>query len=210
MSVPSPDDSPDGSRRSIGARRNPASQEAILDAAEAIIAEQGLAGFSIEAVARRAKAGKPTIYRWWPNKTQLLVDVYKRLKRSVDQVDTGTLRGDCIAFLETLFSYWASGAGSVFRSIVAEAQNDASAAEALRLYHAERSRVTARLIERAGTRGELAEGVDPLVVSELLSAYAWQVTLTGRQPPPRSEIERVVRHILGPVAKQRGPVAGPS
>ncbi|MET0170455.1 MAG: helix-turn-helix domain-containing protein, partial [Aliihoeflea sp.] len=67
-------------RRSIGARRNPQSQEAILDAAEALLGDAGTAGFSIEAVARRARAGKPTIYRWWPNRTLLLLDVYKRFK----------------------------------------------------------------------------------------------------------------------------------
>ena len=44
-------------RKSIGARRNPDSCEAILEAAEAVLAEAGYAGFSIEAVARRARAG---------------------------------------------------------------------------------------------------------------------------------------------------------
>ena len=67
-------------RRSIGSARNPQSQEAILEAAEAIFADEGYAGFSIEAVARRAKAGKPTIYRWWPSKAHLLLDVYTRQK----------------------------------------------------------------------------------------------------------------------------------
>src|SRR5690554_2407569 len=66
-----------GKRRvSIGARRSPETETAILDAAEALLREGGLAGFSIEGVARRARAGKPTIYRWWPNKTRLLLDVY--------------------------------------------------------------------------------------------------------------------------------------
>ena len=69
-----PDDS-DERRRSIGSRRNPETQEAILEAAEALLLEGGVAGFSIEAVARRARAGKPTIYRWWPNKTALLLEV---------------------------------------------------------------------------------------------------------------------------------------
>ena len=63
-------------RRSIGARRNPESAEAILEAAEAVLLESGYAGFSIEAVARKARAGKPTIYRWWPSKAALLLDVY--------------------------------------------------------------------------------------------------------------------------------------
>ena len=52
----------DAGRKSIGARRNPDSADAILDAAEAVLAEAGYAGFSIEAVARRARAGKPAFY----------------------------------------------------------------------------------------------------------------------------------------------------
>jgi hypothetical protein len=51
------------SRKSIGSARNPESHEAILEAAEDVFCEAGYAGFSIEAVARRARAGKPTIYR---------------------------------------------------------------------------------------------------------------------------------------------------
>ena len=73
-------DTQDEGRRSIGARRNPESADAILQAAEAILTERGTAGFSIEAVAKRARAGKPTIYRWWPSRTALLLDVYQRRK----------------------------------------------------------------------------------------------------------------------------------
>ena len=89
----------DATRRSIGARRNPASEEAILDAAEAVLRENGIAGFSIEAVARRARAGKPTIYRWWPHRTALMLDVYKRFKNAKAFPDTGSLRGDLVSFL---------------------------------------------------------------------------------------------------------------
>ena len=42
-------------RTSIGAQRNPASEDAILTAAAEILTEGGLSAFSIEAVARRAK-----------------------------------------------------------------------------------------------------------------------------------------------------------
>lgn len=56
-------------RASIGARRNPASQAAILAAARAVLAEGYAPGLDRDAVSRRAGAGKPTIYRrWWKNK----------------------------------------------------------------------------------------------------------------------------------------------
>src|SRR5688572_28095634 len=116
------------SRRSIGAARNPQSEEAILDAAAAILAEAGYARFSIEAVARRAKAGKPTIYRWWPSKAHLLIDVYKRLKNVLPDPDTGSVHGDIVMFLDNLTAFWSGSAGDVFRSLLAEAQVDEKAA----------------------------------------------------------------------------------
>lgn len=187
---------PTEKRASIGARRNPATEEAILDAAEALLRESGLAGFSIEGVARRARAGKPTIYRWWPSKTQLLLDVYQRLKLNVALVDTGTIEGDCLAFLTGLLGYWAQGPGQVFRSIFAEAQTDEKAAEALRAYTAGRRSNTARLFERAKARGELRDDVDPEVAAEIIAAFAWSRLLTGRLDADDAELRLVVRQMV--------------
>lgn len=181
-----------GSRRSIGAARNPQSQEAILGAATAILAESGYSGFSIEAVARRAKAGKPTIYRWWPSKAHLLLDVYTGLKDTMDEADTGTLAGDLRSFLVNLTSFWTGSAGDVFRSLLAEAQVDSRAAAALHDYSVDRMAHTAGLIDRAKARGEIRADVDSLAASDLLSAYAWKLLLTGRLANSGHEIDRVV------------------
>lgn len=183
-------------RASIGARRNPATEEAILDAAEALLREGGLAGFSIEGVARRARAGKPTIYRWWPSKTQLLLDVYQRLKLNVGLVDTGTIEGDCFAFLAGLLDYWRQGPGQVFRSIFAEAQTDERAAEALRAYAAGRRANTARLFERAKARGELRQDVDTEAAAEIIAAFAWSRLLTGRLDVDEAELRVVARQMV--------------
>jgi AcrR family transcriptional regulator len=179
-------------RRSIGSVRNPAAEEAILDAATAILAEGGYGAFSIEAVARRAKAGKPTIYRWWPSKAHLLLDVYHRLKDSMPEIDTGTLEGDLVGFLENLTSFWGTtSSGSVFRSLVAEAQTDPMAAEALAAYSDARVAGTAGLIRRALARGELRPDVDAEAASDLLSAYAWKLALIGRLDDPDNRIPAV-------------------
>lgn len=188
---------PEARRASIGARRNPESAEAILAAAEAILRERGLAGFSIEAVARRARAGKPTIYRWWPNKTALLLGIYERQKTGVGSVDTGNLEDDCVEFLEKLFAYWRdTGAGQVFRSIFAEAQSDEMAASALREYVAGRRAITAKLFERAQDRGEFAAEADPSIAAELIAAFAWSRLLTGQLDADRDSIRAVVRQML--------------
>ncbi|WP_235911975.1 TetR/AcrR family transcriptional regulator [Mesorhizobium xinjiangense] len=157
------------------------STEAILDAAEAVLVEAGPSGFSIEAVARRARAGKPTIYRWWPSKTALLLDAYQRQKRNVHYPDTGDLEEDIFLLLSDLFRYWReTPAGSIFRSVIAEAQSDAKASQALATYAAERRQRTASLARQAQARGELDDGADPLTVADLVTSFAWTQLLIDR------------------------------
>lgn len=140
---------PPETRRSIGAQRNPESHKAILEAARQLLAEKGLAGFSIEAVARAACAGKPTIYRWWPNKASLLLDVYANIKERLPDPDTGSLEGDVAGFLKLLLIFWSTtDAGTIFRSVLAESQHDPEARVALVAYHEKRKAHTASLFAR--------------------------------------------------------------
>jgi AcrR family transcriptional regulator len=192
-------------RRSIGAKRNPDSAEAILEAAEALLLEAGYAGFSIEAVARRARAGKPTIYRWWPSKVALLLDVYRRQKRDIDYSDTGPVEQDLFRFLKSLFRQWReTPAGNIFRSIIAEAQTDETAAKALADYSQGARRYTARIFEQARERGEVAAATDPEQAADMLASYAWVHLLTNRLDEDDEAIRSAVRMLT------RGMLAGPS
>lgn len=192
----------DTARRSIGARRNPASQEAILDAAEAVLSEAGIAGFSIEAVARRARAGKPTIYRWWPHRTALMLDVYRRFKNSKTFPDTGSLRGDLVSFLQHhLLGFWkGSLCGTVYRAVVAEAQTDPEAAKVLNAYQADRKAYSAQIVERAKARGEVPAETDAALVMDLVVSYAWHQLLLGQLEEAYDKAPAVIDMILVGVA----------
>jgi AcrR family transcriptional regulator len=185
-------------RRSIGAQRNPASQEAILAAAEAVLLENGLAGFSIEAVARRARAGKPTIYRWWPSQAALLLDVYHSHKRiNFIFPDRGNVRDDLHAYLSGLLKTWREGtSGEIFRCVVAKAQGEPDALAALSAYMADRRCQSGRIIERAKARGEVRDEVRPELITEILSSFAWGRLLTERLDVPEEEIDAVVATVL--------------
>jgi AcrR family transcriptional regulator len=60
--------------RRPGAARNEKARLAILRAASELIAIEGYEHLTIEGIAARAKVGKPTIYRWWSSKSELLVE----------------------------------------------------------------------------------------------------------------------------------------
>ncbi|MCX8567831.1 MULTISPECIES: TetR/AcrR family transcriptional regulator [Hyphomicrobiales] len=188
---------PEATRKSIGARRSLESAEAILEAAEAVLIENGYSGFSIEAVARRARAGKPTIYRWWSSKTALLLEVYQRQKRDITYSDTGAIEEDLFIFAKSLFSQWRdTPAGNIFRSLVAEAQQDPAAAEALAEYSAGRRAHTGKLIERAKARGEVAADIEPSQIADMVSSYAWVHLLTGRLDEDDATLRKAIRVIV--------------
>ena len=196
MSTPLADDI-DDRRRSIGARRNPETEAAILEAAEAIMAEQGIAGFSIEAVAKRARAGKPTIYKWWPGKTALLLDVYHRQKPASVHMDTGSVEDDVFAFLTGVFAHWGdTGAGQVFRFVIAEAQRDEAAAASLAEYSAERRIQSGAIFQRGIDRGELAADIDVGLCADMLAGFIWQRLLTGRIERDPQQLRQVARQMV--------------
>src|SRR5579859_538364 len=50
-----------------------ASHEAIMDAVYSLLQKKSVNDLTMEEVARRAKVGKPTLYKWWPTKATLVL-----------------------------------------------------------------------------------------------------------------------------------------
>lgn len=61
-----------------GRPRSAAAEVAVLEAAYALIAAEGLAAATIDRVARASKVSKMTIYKWWPSREALLIDAFLR------------------------------------------------------------------------------------------------------------------------------------
>ena len=58
-------------------RRNARSHKAIVDATIKLLGSSGYVDFSIEKVASEAGVGKQTIYRWWPSRADLVLEVWR-------------------------------------------------------------------------------------------------------------------------------------
>lgn len=167
-------------RTSIGARRNPQTEAAILEAAAALVLEKGIAGLSIEAVARRAQAGKATLYRWWPTRGALLMAAYQRQKQIGDYPDTGSLEGDVAGILNVLFAHWRRPEGQIFRHIIAAAQGDDDLRDALEVYRQERLAGLTQIFTRAANRAELSESVPANDMARAVMGMAWLHLLVGK------------------------------
>ncbi len=58
-------------------RRSSRSHKAIIDATVTLLGSSGYVDFSIEKVASQAGVGKQTIYRWWPTRADLVLEVWR-------------------------------------------------------------------------------------------------------------------------------------
>ncbi|WP_319412302.1 TetR/AcrR family transcriptional regulator [uncultured Cohaesibacter sp.] len=166
-------------RHSIGAKKNPQTEIAILEATAQIIKEKGISGLKMEAVARKAKAGKATLYRWWPTRGALLLALYQRKKPQLNYADTGSLHEDLLHFTHDLIAIWKGENGLFFKAIIAESQSDPDVAEQLKRYHAERLEALSALFSRAQTRGEIPQHENPAIRAEMLMNLLWQRLLNN-------------------------------
>ncbi|MGQ0526904.1 MAG: TetR/AcrR family transcriptional regulator [Alphaproteobacteria bacterium] len=57
-----------------GRPRSERSRAAILRATNSILMHKSVQELSIEAIAKKARVGKTTIYRWWPNKAAVVME----------------------------------------------------------------------------------------------------------------------------------------
>jgi AcrR family transcriptional regulator len=170
-------------RRSIGAIRSPEAHASILTAASEILSKSGYAGFSIDAVARRASASKPTIYRWWKGKAALIMEVYEKERETALTVpDRGSLEHQLIARMRNLWRLWQrTPLGHALRSIIAEAQADRSALTQLREDFLPKRRAwTYTLFDRAVSRGEISAQADIESAITLIYSFNWYHLLTDQ------------------------------
>jgi AcrR family transcriptional regulator len=116
-----------GTRPRTGNRRNPLLHQAIIEAATEVLAKEGPTQFTIEAVAKLAGCGKPTICRWWPCRSALLLEVYEQsVKQELVEPEGKDLAKDLAAMLRKIWGLWGKGCrSSLYRLILSETMRTA-------------------------------------------------------------------------------------
>jgi len=137
------------------------SRERALTAALDLVAERGVAGATIEAVAARSGVAKTTIYRQWPHQAALVLDAFRSIAPDPPVPDTGTLRGDLQVLLGGFALALSSGRSAVFMaSLIDAAQRDPGFAKEHAQESQRRHQPVLAVLARGLERGELPEGTD--------------------------------------------------
>jgi len=85
-----------GGPKDAGRPRDPALDRAVLTAAADLLSEQGYRALTMDAVAGRAGTSKTAIYRRWPGKTALIIDVLAERLPPPTPPNTGGPPGDLV------------------------------------------------------------------------------------------------------------------
>ncbi|WP_237710930.1 TetR/AcrR family transcriptional regulator [Saccharopolyspora spinosa] len=155
--------------------------EAVLDE----LAEKGYGRLSMDAVARRSGASKSALYRRWPSKQEMAVDVVSRLSLLLAEfANTGSLRDDVRSVFEAVIQWLDDPRlGRILPDLVAEAHRNETLAEALRTHIDAPRRIRAEaILERAIERGELAPAINRELVLDLFGAQIFWRLSVRRMP----------------------------
>jgi AcrR family transcriptional regulator len=189
--------------RRDGARRR------VLDAALRVLSEQGLPGFTMEAIARAAGAGKTTLYRRWSTPAELLTDAMDSTFRPVLPPDTGSLDGDVRRLAD---GYAALLSSEQFPRLLATFIDAAERDPELAARHRELTRLRREplvaILQRAVATGELVADFDAEQISEFIAAPLFYRRFVARAPITPEYIDDVIRRVLDPLRLPARPNAG--
>ena len=116
-----------------GRPRSERCRRKILAAADALLAEHGFAGMSVDAIAQVAGVSKATIYRWWPNKAAVVMEALLGAIEADFSTDAGgDAEEDLIIRIRRTIALFRSPKGRILASLIGEAQVDPEVAAAYR------------------------------------------------------------------------------
>ena len=185
-------------RRRRGRPRSARAHRAILDAFQAQLIQAGFADLRLEHVAAQAGVGKATIYRRWPSKEALALDLLMQLAAPHIAIeDVGDTRAELLAAVtNAMRAVTETPFGPVIRALLSQIAINPALGDPFRASVVQGRRAeVARLIGRGISRGDLRADADVEVATELLVGPVYFRLMFGGELS-QAFAERVVDAVL--------------
>lgn len=185
--------------------RGEQARERVLRAALEVLADHGMPGFTMEAVAARAGASKATLYRHWRSQAALLVDAMERTFQPFAPPATGGLRSDLVALLSAAQSLVTGEAFSRLMAAFVDAAERDPTLCGLHLQITERRREPLlRVLADARDRSEIPATADLELAVDLLAGPFFYRRFIAHRPFPDGFVPAIVDHVLAALAAAPG------
>jgi AcrR family transcriptional regulator len=178
-------------------------EDEILDATVELLMEVGYDRLTMDAVAKRARASKATLYRRWETKPSLVVEALVRAKSAphVSDHDTGSLRSDLLSTYCGHEGMNSAATGAMGAVITALATDPEFAEEFREKFIAPKVAISEAIYHRAQERGEIRDDIDVELIAPSLPAILMHRAFILGILPDDATIERVVDHVILPAVQ---------
>jgi AcrR family transcriptional regulator len=180
-----------------GRPRDARLDEALFRSALEVFLERGYSATTFSEVARRAGVGTPALYRRWPSKAAMAMDIFYHELGESPIPETSSIRQDLVEFLRVRIR---QANTRVLRQVVLplllDAITDPHVEEAVTERMGEYPKPLLMRIGRAVENGQLRLEVDPNRLLDLLLGTVVLPALFKLPPPKESEAESIVDQVL--------------
>jgi AcrR family transcriptional regulator len=177
--------------------RGERARQRVIAAALELLAEHGLPGFTMEAVAHRAGASKTTVYSRWPTRTLLLIDAMDSASPPLPVPSSDGLRD---ALIELVSGMQAKLSEKVFPRLMAAFIDAAEQEPALREMQVgltqRRRQPVRQVLTNARHRGEIRDDADIELAIDLLTGPMFYRRFLIHEPFSARHAEHLVDHVL--------------
>ena len=188
-------------------RRGSVLEHAILAATLDELSEVGYTALTMQRVAAKARTSKDALYRRWPSRARLVLDMLLMSEIADEDVpDSGDLRGDLLFVLRQMSERMASPLGQVIRGLIGELTSDPECAALIRdrIQRVEPVRIES-ILARAVERGE----IEPWILDSRRATVASELLrdrfLLFGAPIPDEEIIAIVDEVYLPLVLSSTP-----
>lgn len=187
-------------RHRPGRPRNADREATILAVVRELVAEVGYDKISFEEVARRAAASKPTLYRRWPTRQDMVIAAIKAAPSGVADtpIDTGSLREDLLILCRRLADTLRSTDVALTAALLQAGLKDPELCEDMETSMGfTGARLPLPVLQNAVERGELPEGASPFAYEEVTGSVLVLRAMNGL-PLGEDYLEQLVDTVLLP------------
>jgi len=175
-----------------------ASHDAIMDAVYALLQKKSVRDLTMEEVAKRAKVGKPTLYKWWPTKaTLVLAMLCERMAPNLAMPTVLTAEESLRLRVRRLIDAFNGPFGKIVAGLIAEGQSEPAIRQDFfdRLVSPRRTATIADL-QRGKHAGELRSEAEPELLNDAIFGAIYYRLLLRSGPLTRRFGEALVEQVI--------------
>jgi AcrR family transcriptional regulator len=175
-----------------------ASHAVIMDTVYSLLQKKSVRDLTMEEVAKRAKVGKPTLYKWWPTKATLVLALLCERMAPTLAVPTVLTAEKSLHFrVRRLIDAYNGPFGKIVAGLIAEGQSEPAVLQAFfdRVVGPRRSAALTDL-RRGKDAGELRPDSNPDVLNDAIFGAIYYRFLLRSSPLTRRFGEEVVEQVI--------------